>query len=178
MKQSIRAKRLLKQNQRLGQGSKLNLVALMDIFTILVFFLMVNQSDVQILQSNKNLSLPKSIAEQLPTEQVMMTITADGIVLQGKQVWQGDWQQSPEVWQDSLAAALNTELAYLASQAGPLTEKQQLTGRSLTILGDAAVPYALLRRLISVSAANGYRDLSLAVEHYSSAMDSGSGGAG
>lgn len=68
MKMSFRAKRLERQNQRLAQASKLNLVALMDIFTILVFFLMVNQSEVKVLQSNKDISLPRSVSEQLPTK--------------------------------------------------------------------------------------------------------------
>ncbi len=164
MKMSFRAKRLERQNQRLAQAGKLNLVALMDIFTILVFFLMVNQSEVKVLQSNKDISLPRSLSEQLPTEKVMLTITASGVLVQGKPVWQGDWQQSSDTWLPQLTQALTQELTYLASRAGPLPEEQQQQGRALTILGDAATPYALLRRLMAICAATEYRDLSLAVE--------------
>uniref|UniRef100_A0A486XK37 Sigma-70 factor n=1 Tax=Rheinheimera sp. BAL341 TaxID=1708203 RepID=A0A486XK37_9GAMM len=164
MKMSFRAKRLERQNQRLAQASKLNLVALMDIFTILVFFLMVNQSEVKVLQSNKDISLPRSVSEQLPTEKVMLTITGNGILVQGKPVWQGDWQQESSLWLPSLTEALTTELNYLASRAGALTEPQQALGRPLTILGDAAMPYGLLRQLMAICAATEYRDLSLAVE--------------
>lgn len=164
MKMSFRAKRLARQNQRLAQASKLNLVALMDIFTILVFFLMVNQSEVKVLQSNKDISLPRSISEQLPTEQVMLTITTNGVLVQGKPVWQGDWQQDASVWQPQLSAALTAELNYLATRAVPLTAAQQATGRALTILGDAATPYLVLRQLMAICAATEYRDLSLAVE--------------
>ena len=164
MKMSFRAKRLERQNQRLAQASKLNLVALMDIFTILVFFLMVNQSEVKVLQSNKDISLPRSVSEQLPTEQVMLTITADGILVQGKPVWQGDWQQDVSLWQPQLADALTTELNYLAARAAPLNEAQQASGRRITILGDAATPYLVLRQLMAVCAATEYRDVSLAVE--------------
>ena len=144
MKQSFRAKRMLKQNKRLAQSSKLNLVALMDIFTILVFFLMVNQSDVVVLPSNKEMSLPQSVSEQLPREQVLLTVTANGVLVQGKPVWRGDWQQPPE---------------------------QQALGRPLTILADAATPYAVLRRLMAICAATEYRDVSLAVEQRSSALE-------
>ncbi|MDX1538314.1 biopolymer transporter ExbD [Arsukibacterium sp.] len=171
MKQSSRAKRMLKQNQRLAQSSKLNLVALMDIFTILVFFLMVNQSDVVVLPSNKEMSLPQSVSEQLPREQVLLTVTANGVLVQGKPVWRGDWQQPPEQWQEPLATAVQQELSYLAGRAAPLTAEQQPLGRPLTILADAATPYAVLRRLMAISAATEYRDVSLAVEQRSSALE-------
>jgi biopolymer transport protein ExbD len=164
MKMSFRAKRLARQNQRLAHSGKLNLVALMDIFTILVFFLMVNQSEVKVLQSNKEISLPRSLSEQLPTEKVMLTITANGVLVQGKPVWRGDWQQNSDNWLPQLSQALSTELNYLAARGTPLTEAQQQTGRALTILGDAATPYALLRQLMAICAATEYRDLSLAVE--------------
>ena len=52
----------------------------------------------------------------------------------------------------------------LASRAGALDEAQQAVGRPLTILGDAATPYGLLRQLMAICAATEYRDLSLAVE--------------
>lgn len=164
MKMSFRAKRLQRQNHRLAQASKLNLVALMDIFTILVFFLMVNQSEVKVLQSNKDISLPRSVSEQLPGEKVMLTITANGVLVQGKPVWQGDWQQDASVWLPPLTEALQAELNYLAGRAAPLSEEQQVQGRALTILGDGATPYVVLRQLMAICAASEYRDLSLAVE--------------
>jgi biopolymer transport protein ExbD len=164
MKMSFRAKRLERHNQRLAQASKLNLVALMDIFTILVFFLMVNQSEVKVLQSNKDISLPRSMSEQLPTEKVMLTITANGVLVQGKPVWQGDWKQDRAQWLPQLTKALSEELNYLAARAAPLADEQKQLGRALTILGDASTPYALLRQLMAICAATEYRDLSLAVE--------------
>lgn len=171
MKMSFRAKRLQRQNQRLAQASKLNLVALMDIFTILVFFLMVNQSEVKVLQSNKEISLPRSVSTQLPSEKVMLTITANGVLVQGKPVWQGDWQQDSSQWLPALTEALSAELNYLAQRAGPLAEAQQQTGRALTILGDSSTPYAILRQLMAICAATEYRDLSLAVEAMAAGND-------
>ncbi|WP_240223037.1 ExbD/TolR family protein [Rheinheimera hassiensis] len=171
MKMSFRAKRLERQNQRLAQAGKLNLVALMDIFTILVFFLMVNQSEVKVLQSNKEINLPRSVSEQLPSEKVMLTITTNGVLVQGKPVWQGDWQQDSNNWLPELTEALTAELNYLANRAGPLAPEQQPVGRALTILGDAATPYALLRRLMAICAATEYRDLSLAVEAIAPAVE-------
>ncbi|CAM3708021.1 ExbD/TolR family protein [Rheinheimera salexigens] len=172
MKQSFRAKRLQRQNRRLGQTSKLNLVALMDIFTILVFFLMVNQSEVKVLQSNKDINLPKSVSEILPTEKVMLTITANGLLVQGNPVWQGDWQAltaNDSAASDSaaikaeLSQAVTTELNYLATRAGALPEALIESGRQLTVLGDASTPYAVLRLIMAICADTEYRDLSLAV---------------
>ena len=72
MKKSQRAKRMARHLQRNKKGSKLNLVSLMDIFTILVFFLMVNQSDVKVMQSNKAIKLPTSVINNTPAETLVM----------------------------------------------------------------------------------------------------------
>ncbi|MGI5309369.1 ExbD/TolR family protein [Rheinheimera sp. WS51] len=175
MKQSFRAKRLERQNRRLAQASKLNLVALMDIFTILVFFLMVNQSEVKVLQSNKDINLPQSTSEVLPTEKVMLTITANSLLVQGKAVWQGDWQAIID--NESLAVndALSQELAYLASRGEALPEALVETGRALTILGDASTPYAVLRHIMTICAKTEYRDISLAVSATAKPNASGQG---
>lgn len=61
MKQSLRAKRMAKHHRRLNQAPKMNLVSLMDIFTILVFFLLVNSSDVEVLQTDKSIKDRKSV---------------------------------------------------------------------------------------------------------------------
>jgi hypothetical protein len=74
MVKSARAKRMEKHHKRnMGKGT-LNLVSLMDIFTILVFFLLVNSSDVQTLPNAKDMKLPESIAEKKPEETVTILI--------------------------------------------------------------------------------------------------------
>ena len=60
MAKSARAKRMAKHHRRNKGKGTLNLVSLMDIFTILVFFLLVNSSDVQTLPNAKDLQLPES----------------------------------------------------------------------------------------------------------------------
>jgi len=68
MARSGRAKRMEKHHKRNKGAGALNLVSLMDIFTILVFFLLVNSSDVQTLPNAKELQLPESIAEEKAKE--------------------------------------------------------------------------------------------------------------
>ena len=69
------ARRSKQKNNR--RGTSLNLVSLMDIFTILVFFLMVNSSEVEVLQSNSDIKLPDSSSEQRPKDRLTISVTAN-----------------------------------------------------------------------------------------------------
>ncbi|MGB5491712.1 MAG: biopolymer transporter ExbD, partial [Woeseiaceae bacterium] len=83
MVKSARAKRMDKHHKRNRGAGALNLVSLMDIFTILVFFLLVNSSDVETLPNAKDLQLPESIAEQKAKETVVILIGEVDIIVQG-----------------------------------------------------------------------------------------------
>jgi biopolymer transport protein ExbD len=80
---SARAKRMEKHHARNTRSGALNLVSLMDIFTILVFFLLVNSSDVETLPKSEDLQLPESIAEQKAEETVVILIGEVDILVQG-----------------------------------------------------------------------------------------------
>lgn len=168
MKQSLRAKRLARHHKRLGGASKLNLVSLMDIFTILVFFLIVNQSEVRVLQNSEKLSLPVSVAEQLPTENIVVSVFDHRVMVQERAIWQKDAANSElglsETDIDALMAALKTELVYQAAKRPELTPLEQENGRAVTILGDANIEYQLLKQIMTVCAQANYRNMSLAVE--------------
>jgi biopolymer transport protein ExbD len=86
MVKSARAKRMKKHHKRHGKSAGLNLVSLMDIFTILVFFLLVNSSDVETLPNAKDLQLPESIAEDKARETVVILIGEEDIIVQGTPV--------------------------------------------------------------------------------------------
>ncbi|OZY87806.1 RNA polymerase subunit sigma-70 [Cellvibrio mixtus] len=160
MKQSLRAKRMAKHHRRLKQGSKLNLVSLMDIFTILVFFLLVNSGDVEVLQTDKSIKLPASFSEQVPENNLLVLISATDVVVAGRAV--GSVADLLATEGDKFEP-LAQELKYHAEKAGPLTEKNQLTGRPVTVMADQKVPYQLLKKVMATCAAAEYRDISLAV---------------
>ncbi|WP_317932543.1 biopolymer transporter ExbD [Halioxenophilus sp. WMMB6] len=160
MKQSLRAKRMDKHHRRLGSGSKLNLVSLMDIFTILVFFLLVNSSDVEVLQTNDAIKLPESVAEQKPDNTLVIMASATDLLVNSQAVARvSDLLARPE----SEISELAQELQYQAKRAGPMNEAQQEKGRAVTIMGDAAIPYELLKKIMTTCATNEYRDISFAV---------------
>ena len=75
MHRSGRANRMDRRHKRGRMGSALNLVSLMDIFTILVFFLLVNSSDVEVLPNAKEIQLPESIAEEKAKETEVILIS-------------------------------------------------------------------------------------------------------
>lgn len=160
MKQSVRAKRMARHHRRLNQGPKLNLVSLMDIFTILVFFLLVNSGDVEVLQADKSIKLPASLSDQLPENNLVVLVTATDVLVSGRSVGTVAALASTTA---NKFSPLESELKYLAQKSGPLSPEKQLTGRPVTIMADQKVPYHLLKKIMTTCALAEYRDISLAV---------------
>ena len=160
MKSSFRARRMARAHRRSAQSSKLNLVSLMDIFTILVFFLMVNSGDVEVLQSDKNIKLPESVSEQRPDLTLLVKISPTDIIVQGRSIAKVDTVLSRD---DAGIAELEKELQYLADRKPQLTDIEKEKGRAVTIMGDHNTPYKLLKRVMTTCAQTDYRDISLAV---------------
>ena len=160
MKASLRARRMQRHHRRMHQGSKLNLVSLMDIFTILVFFLMVNSGDVEVLQADKNIQLPESTSEQKPDVTLMIKLSPTDVIVQGRPIASIEEILAQE---EDVIPALDEELKYLASRKTTLTEAEIAKGLSVTIMGDQSVPFKLLKRVMTTAAQADYRDISLAV---------------
>ena len=160
MKQSMRAKRMAKHHRRKAGQTKLNLVSLMDIFTILVFFLLINSSDVEVLQNDKSITLPESVSEQRPDTTLIVMVNDKDILVSGRRIaGVTDVIGKGEDYID----ALTTELEHQAARARPLTEEEAKRGRAVTIMGDQSVPYTLLKKVMTTCAAADYRNISLAV---------------
>ena len=160
MKQSVHAKRMERQHRRSSGIPKLNLVSLMDIFTILVFFLLVNSSDVEVLQSNKDIKLPESIATTLPAANVVVMVSATEVLVGGRKVANvADFINSD----DGDIQGLKKELDYLASRKPFASDEEAEIGREITVMADESIPYAVLKRVMSTCAQTDYRNISLAV---------------
>jgi len=159
MKMSRRAKRMERNHKRNKNGGTLNLTALMDIFTILVFFLMVNQSEVEV-QNSDDIKLPVSISENKPNEQVTIMVSHSDILVQGRAIVS---TADAKLEKGEQLPQLKKELDYLASRS-PLPADQQEVGRPITIMGDKGIPYALLKKVMNTSAKSGFNNISLAVE--------------
>lgn len=165
MKMSARAKRMDRSHKR--GTTKLSLVSLMDIFTILVFFLMLNASDVQVLQRDDSVELPKSTVKTPAKETLLLMINGNDILLQGKPV-----AKTADLYdqQDYTIASLKEELVYQASRTSraPVDSDDpdaEDPGLSITIMGDKSVPYEILKKIMQTSAEAGYTNIALAVEN-------------
>jgi len=148
------------RNHKKNRGVGLNLVSLMDIFTILVFFLLVSSSEVEVLPNNKAVHLPQSIAEEKPRETVIVTITGDDILVQGRAV------ASVAAARAAKGGLIEPLRAALVDQAGRTLRRQEggeAVAPEVTIVGDKAIPYHLLKKVMATCTRADYGAISLAV---------------
>ena len=165
MVKSARAKRMEKHHRRNKRPGALNLVSLMDIFTILVFFLLVNSSEVQTLPNAKDMELPESIAEAKPDETVTIMIGKSDILVQGRpvttigEVLEIKGNDIPELRE----ALLSQNDRVLRRET-----RGDIAGREVTILGDKNISYRVLKKVMATCTASDYGQISLAVLQKSS----------
>ena len=160
MTQSNRAKRMERHHARMRRGSGLNLVSLMDIFTILVFFLLVNSAEVQTLETPRDIKLPESVAENKPRETVVVHISNDQILVQGTPVITIAQVDSLE---GNIIEPLKVALQRQSDRALRDAASADIANREVTILGDQELPYRILKKIMATCTDADYGKLSLAV---------------
>ena len=137
----------------------LNLVSLIDIFTILIFFLLANASEVEVLPSTKAVRLPESTAEKTPKETLVVLVSSQDIVVQGRKVSSVSEAMNAD---SDLIAPLKAELDYHAGRQLIRREKEP-RNKAITIMGDKEISYRLLRKIMVTCARANYSDISFAV---------------
>jgi biopolymer transport protein ExbD len=157
MRDSRRLKRMSRNRVKI---TKMNLTSLMDVFTILVFFLLVNSGSVEIMEAPKTVSLPESRIESKPRETVVIFISEDEVLVQGQPVaLVADILESGRATVDPISERL-AELK--ENVLGPST--QHVAGsREVTILADKSVPFDVIKKIMSTCTGEGYENISLAV---------------
>ena len=165
MVKSARARRMEKHHARNTRTGALNLVSLMDIFTILVFFLLVNSSDVETLPNAKELQLPESIAEEKAKETVVILIGETDIIVQGTPVAKVADVMALE---GNRIAALEQALKSQNDRVLRREARDDIAGREVTIMGDKDIPYRLLKKVMATCTGADYGQISLAVLQKSS----------
>ena len=155
-----RAARMDRRHARSKRGAGLNLVSLMDIFTILVFFLLVNSGDVEQLSSPRDVELPESTASTPPRENVIVLVTDDEVLVQGRVVARID-----EILADDalVIPPLKAALEALTERSLRQETRDDIESREVTIMGDKALPYRLLKKIMATCTDADYGRLSLAV---------------
>jgi biopolymer transport protein TolR len=153
--------RIKKHRQRGHHGSHMALVPFIDMLTMLVVFLLLHSSDVEILPNTKNITIPQSIAELKPRETVVVMVTTEDLLVNGRAV--------------AKLADVNNASATLIIEPLRLALKEQvdsslrysaqvdLADREVTIMGDKNTPFTVLKRVMATATAADYGKVSLAV---------------
>jgi len=165
MVKSARAKRMDKHHLRNKRSASLNLVSLMDIFTILVFFLLVNSSDVETLPNAKDLQLPESIAEAKAKETVVIIIGEEDIIVQGVSVAK---VADVLALKGNIIPQLRRALKSQNDRVLRRDAQDEIADREVTIMGDKEIPYRLLKKVMATCTESDYGKISLAVLQKSS----------
>ena len=137
----------------------MNLVSLIDVFTILIFFLLSNAGGVEILPSPKAVKLPESIAEKSPRDTVVVVVSGSEIVVDGRKVAN---VADVLAMEGDLIAPLKAELDLQANRQ-VIRKENEAQSKQLTIMGDKDIPYRLLRKIMVTSAKANFSDVSFAV---------------
>ena len=157
MRNSRRIKRMSRNRVKI---TKMNLTSLMDVFTILVFFLLVNSGSVELVEAPKDVSLPESYEESKPRETVVISVSPETVTVQGNVVANvNDVLEGKEDSLEPLAIRLaNLKESVIGSATLTVAESQEVT-----ILADKSVPFIVVRKVMSACTSEGYENVSLAV---------------
>ena len=157
MRNSRRIKRMGRNRMKI---SKMNLTSLMDVFTILVFFLLVNSGSVEVLDTPKEVSLPESRVETKPRETVVIFISPTEVLVQGQLVALVD-----EIIEDktSVLDPIAARLAQLKENVIGANTMAVATSQEVTILADKSVPFTVIKTIMSTCTSEGFENVSLAV---------------
>lgn len=155
-----RIKRHRKRANKVEGGSHMTLVPFIDMLTILVVFLLVHTSDVDVLPNTKNISIPESISEKKPRPTVVVMITKEDLLVDGRSVATvAELLGSDETVIQPLKQALQSQADRVLADAA----REDLAQREVTILGDRTTPYSILRKVMATCTDAEYGKVSLAV---------------
>jgi len=138
----------------------MNLTSLMDVFTILVFFLLVNSGSVEVLDTPKEISLPESRVEAKPRETVVIFISPTEVLVQGQLVALVD-----EILENksSVLDPIAARLAQLKESVIGTNTLAVARSQEVTILADKSVPFIVIKMIMSTCTSEGFENVSLAV---------------
>ena len=153
-------RRITRMSRNRRKIPRMDLTSLMDVFTILVFFLLVNTGSVEIMEAPKTVVLPESKVETKPRETIVIFISPEEVLVQGKPV-----ALVADILDDNAATVdtITARLTELNEQIlGPST-RAVAASHEVTILADKSVPFAVVKKIMSTCTRQGVENISLAV---------------
>ncbi len=157
MKNSRRMKRMARSKKKVPS---LPLTSLMDVFTILVFFLLFHSSGSEVVEAPKQIKLPDSVVETKPRETVVILVSPEDVVIQGEAVI-----KTVELLDTKLdtVAQITDKLDRLERSIIGINTRAAVESKEVTILADKSIPFRALKKIMSTCTGSGYGKISLAV---------------
>lgn len=155
-----KSRRMKRMGRNRVKGTGLLLTSLMDIFTILVFFLLFHSSGSDVQEPPKDIHLPESVIEAKPRETVEITVSPEIVIVQGKAVI--STPDLLDVERDTVEE-ITERLAQLERNIIGISTKAVVEGKEVTILADKTIPFRALKKIMSTCTGSGYGRISLAV---------------
>jgi biopolymer transport protein TolR len=159
MSMSNRARRMAQHHLRHRADAQLNLIPLIDILSVMVAFLLVYSTEVEVIQNSKGIEIPQSIAEVAPKQSVVVMITKADLFVQGERI---ATVQEVRASQESIIAPLRDALKRPLLVGKEMTERD-LAQREITIMADKSLPYEVLKKVMATCTDADYGKISLAV---------------
>jgi len=153
--------RIKKHRQRGHHGSHMALVPFIDMLTMLVVFLLLHSSEVEILPNTKNITIPQSIAEIKPRETVVIMVTTEDLLVNGRIIAKVADLRGNDA--QLVIEPLRLALKEQSDSSLRIAAQDDLADREVTIMGDKGTPFAVLKRVMATATAADYGKVSLAV---------------
>ena len=146
--------------RKVREDARLNLIPMIDILSVLVAFLLVYSTEVEVIQNSKGVTIPESSNDVRPKQSVVVMVTKDDIFVQGEKVASLAEVSDPHTQLiEPLRNVLQRPMAGLDAAA----RDAALNSHEVTVMAGKDLPYELLRKVLATCTAAAYGKISLAV---------------
>ncbi len=146
--------------RKVREDAHLNLIPMIDILSVLVAFLLVYSTEVEVIQNSKGVSIPESRTDVRPKQSVVVMVTKDSVLVQGESVVSLAEISDPHIQLiEPLRKVLQRPIAGLDAAA----RDAALTSHEVTVMADKDLSYEILRKVLATCTAAAYGKISLAV---------------
>jgi biopolymer transport protein ExbD len=142
------------------EDAELNLIPLIDILSVMVAFLLVYSTDVEVIQNSKGVQIPQSTAKAQPNQTVVVMITKDHLFVQGELVAEMQQISDPAT---EVIEPLRAVLERPMLAADTADADSAMASREITVLADKSLPYEVVKKVMATCTAATYGKMSLAV---------------
>ena len=170
MSMSNRARRMLQHQLRNRADAELNLIPMIDILSVMVSFLLVYSTEVEVVQNSKGIEIPQSISEQRPRQTVVVMLTKEDVFVQGERVASvAEVAGSAEGVVAPLSAALKRP-----TLIGQEMTERAIAEREVTVMADKSLPYEVLKKVMTTCTDADFGRLSFALMQKDKPVDASS----